>query len=170
MMAMANTIHWAYAEQYNFRLVLVKSDKSLCYVGSPGEGLVEMQQHCAKQFPSADFVQDLQALREYQYAIEAWLAGSREASSLPLDVAGTEFQRSIWQALQEIPYGQTISYSELAERIGKPQAVRAVASAVGANPLLLFIPYHRVIRKNGDATGFRGGMELKHHLLKTEQD
>ncbi|ALS75291.1 cysteine methyltransferase [Planococcus rifietoensis] len=170
MMAMAQTIRWAYAEQHGFRLLLAKSGKGLCYVGSPGEGLVEMQQHCAKRFPSADFVQDPQALTEYQYTIEAWLAGSRETYSLPLDVAGTEFQRSIWQALQEIPYGQTVSYSELAERIGKPQAIRAAGSAVGANPLLLFIPCHRVIRKNGDATGFRGGMELKHHLLKTEQN
>lgn len=128
-----------------------------------------MQQHCAKRFPSADFVQDPQALKEYQYAIEAWLAGSREPSSLPLDVAGTEFQHSIWQALQEIPYGYTISYSELAERIGKPKAVRAAASAVGANPLILFIPCHRVIRKSGSVTGFRGGMELKHHLLEMER-
>lgn len=170
MMAMAQTIHWAYAEHHGFRLLLAKSSKGLCYVGSSGEGLVEMQQHCAKRFPNADFVQDQQALREYQYAIEAWLGGSRETSSLPLDVGGTEFQHSIWQALQEIPYGQTISYSELAERIGKPQTVRAAGSAVGANPLLLFIPCHRVIRKSGDVTGFRGGMELKHHLLETEKD
>ncbi|MDE0583446.1 methylated-DNA--[protein]-cysteine S-methyltransferase [Planococcus sp. A6] len=166
---MAQTIRWAYAEQYGFRLLLAKSDKGLCYVGSPGEGLAEMQQHCAKRFPSADFVQDPQALKEYQYAIEAWLAGSRETSPLPLDIAGTEFQRSIWIALQEIPYGHTISYSELAEHIGKPKAVRAAASAVGANPLLLFIPCHRVIRKSGNVTGFRGGMELKHHLLETER-
>lgn len=166
---MAQTIRWAYAEQCGFRLVLAKSDKGLCYVGSPGEGAIELQQYCAKRFPSAEFVQDPQALTEYQYAIEAWLTGSSESSSLPLDVAGTEFQRSIWQALQEIPHGQTVSYSELAERIDKPQAIRAAGSAVGANPLLVFIPCHRVIRKNGDVSGFRGGMALKHHLLKTEQ-
>ncbi|MEZ0480823.1 methylated-DNA--[protein]-cysteine S-methyltransferase [Planococcus sp. SSTMD024] len=166
---MAHTIRWAYAEQHGFRLLLAKSDEGLCYVGSPGEGIVEMQQHCAKRFPSADFIQDEEALKEYQYAIEAWLTGSHEEFPLPLDVEGTVFQRSIWQVLQEIPYGQTISYSELAERIGKPKAVRAAASAVGANPLLLFIPCHRVIRKSGNVTGFRGGMALKHHLLETER-
>lgn len=166
---MARTIRWAYAEQHGFRLLLAKSDKGLCYVGSPGEGLIEMQQHCTKRFRGADFVQDESALKEYKYAIEAWLAGSREKFPLPLDVEGTAFQRSIWQALQEIPYGRTISYSDLAEHIGKPKAVRAAGSAVGANPLLLFIPCHRVIRKSGDVTGFRGGMALKNHLLELER-
>lgn len=166
---MAQTIRWAYAERHGFRLLIAKSEKGLCYVGSPGEGLIEMQQYCAKRFPSADFVQDEAALKDYQYAIETWLAGCHEQFPLPLDVEGTAFQRSIWQALQEIPYGQTISYSELAERIGKPKAVRAAGSAVGANPLLLFIPCHRAIRKNGDVTGFRGGMALKNHLLEMER-
>ncbi|MGM0898468.1 MAG: methylated-DNA--[protein]-cysteine S-methyltransferase [Bacillota bacterium] len=167
---MADTIRWAFAEKNGFRLHLASTERGLCYVGSPGEGPEKMKEHCSKRFPGAEFVQDGEALKDYKLALEAWLAGSNENFSLPLDAEGTIFQRAIWQALQDIPYGQTISYSELAERIGKPQAVRAAGSAVGANPLLVFIPCHRVIRKSGDVTGFRGGMALKHHLLELERN
>lgn len=166
---MTETIRWAYAGQGDFKLTLARTDRGLCYVGSPGEGPEELERHCIKRFPDAQFIHDPPALKDYRESLESLLMGSSESFHLPFDTAGTDFQRSIWQALLKVPHGQTISYSELAASVGKPQAVRAAGSAVGANPLLVFVPCHRVIRKSGDVSGFRGGMPLKHHLLKMEQ-
>ena len=87
---------------------------------------------------------------------------------LPLDVRGTAFQERVWQALREIPPGSTVSYAELAARIGSPKAVRAVGSACGANPLAVAIPCHRVLRSNGDLSGYRWGLERKRALLLRE--
>lgn len=91
-----------------------------------------------------------------------------ETFTIPIDVYGTAFQLAVWNTVREIPYGETHSYSEIAERIQKPNAVRAVGTAVGANPLLITIPCHRVIGKNGKLTGFRGGLAMKKELLKLE--
>lgn len=100
-------------------------------------------------------------LREY-------FAGERRAFDLPLDAAGTDFQRSVWRALCAIPYGETRSYRELAEAIGNPSAVRAVARANGANPLSIVVPCHRVIGADGTLTGYAGGLEMKARLLALE--
>ena len=101
-------------------------------------------------------------LREY-------FAGTRTGFDLPLAPHGTEFQRSVWRQLQAIPYGETISYGELARRVGNPKASRAVGSANGANPLPIVIPCHRVIAGNGTLGGFGGGLPMKQTLLALEQ-
>lgn len=102
-------------------------------------------------------------------AIDAYLAG-HGALKLPYHLdRGTPLQRAVWLALAKIPYGETVSYSTLAERVGFPRAVRAIASACGANPLPLLIPCHRVIAKDGGLGGFSlGGVEVKEHLLALE--
>jgi AraC family transcriptional regulator of adaptative response/methylated-DNA-[protein]-cysteine methyltransferase len=87
---------------------------------------------------------------------------------LPLDVRGTAFQQRVWQALREIPAGQTASYSEVARRIGAPASVRAVAHAVASNPLAVAIPCHRVVRTDGALAGYRWGIERKRALLERE--
>ena len=89
---------------------------------------------------------------------------------LPLDIQGTAFQQQVWQALREIPSGQTASYRDIAERIGKPQAVRAVAGACAANKLAVIIPCHRVVRNDGAISGYRWGVERKRQLLKIEAE
>jgi methylated-DNA-[protein]-cysteine S-methyltransferase len=101
-------------------------------------------------------------LREY-------FARQRTGFDVPLAPRGTEFQRSVWRQLQEIPYGETISYGELARRVGNPKASRAVGSANGANPLPIVIPCHRVIAGNGTLGGFGGGLPTKQILLALEQ-
>jgi methylated-DNA-[protein]-cysteine S-methyltransferase len=101
-------------------------------------------------------------LREY-------FAGSRTGFDLPLAPEGTAFQRAVWRQLQDIPYGETISYGELARRIGNPKASRAVGSANGANPLPIVIPCHRVIAGDGSLGGFGGGLPTKQTLLTLEQ-
>lgn len=88
---------------------------------------------------------------------------------IDLDIQGTEFQKQVWQALLSIPVGQTLSYSQLAEKIGKPKAFRAVASACGANKLAVVVPCHRIIGSNGSITGYRWGVERKKEILKYEQ-
>ena len=104
----------------------------------------------------------IRQLREY-------FAGKRTRFDLPLAPKGTEFQRAVWRQLQEIPYGETISYGELARRVGNPKASRAVGAANGANPLPIVIPCHRVIAGDGSIGGFGGGLPIKEILLALEQ-
>ena len=102
--------------------------------------------------------------------LTAWFAGDARAfDGLPLDPGGTPFQARVWTALRQIPYGATLSYGELAAALGQPTAVRAVARANGANPISLIIPCHRLIGKDGDLTGYAGGLARKARLLALEQ-
>jgi methylated-DNA-[protein]-cysteine S-methyltransferase len=102
-------------------------------------------------------------------AFERYFAGDREAlKAVPWTTGGTEFQRSVWQALTTIPVGETWSYAQLAAAIGKPKAVRAVGLANGANPIPIVVPCHRVIGANGSLTGFGGGLDRKRWLLRHE--
>jgi methylated-DNA-[protein]-cysteine S-methyltransferase len=107
-------------------------------------------------------------VREAIRQLREYFAGKRVAFDLPLAPTGTGFQRSVWRQLQEIPYGQTISYGELARRVGNPKAARAVGSANGANPLPIVIPCHRVIAGDGSLGGFGGGLPTKQKLLALE--
>jgi methylated-DNA-[protein]-cysteine S-methyltransferase len=101
--------------------------------------------------------------------IDAYFAGDLKDFSLPLAPAGTDFQRRVWLALADIPYGATESYGELALRVGNPKACRAVGLANGRNPIPLVLPCHRVIGANGSLTGYGGGLELKRSLLDHER-
>ena len=98
----------------------------------------------------------------------AYARGERSRFDLPLAPAGTAWQRAVWQALTEIPYGETISYGELAARLGKPQAARAVGHANGSNPIPLIVPCHRVVGADGSLTGYGGGLDIKERLLAHE--
>jgi methylated-DNA-[protein]-cysteine S-methyltransferase len=100
--------------------------------------------------------------------LKQYFAGKRVDFDLPLAPEGTEFQRTVWRRLQEIPYGETISYGELAKRVGNPKASRAVGAANGSNPIPIVIPCHRVIGSNGKLTGFGGGLPTKERLLALE--
>jgi len=108
-------------------------------------------------------------LIEAERQIQEYFAGRRTAFALPLDVAGTPFQRAVWNALLTIPFGQTRTYGEIARQIGSPAAVRAVGAANGRNPVSIVAPCHRVIGANGKLTGFAGGLEAKARLLALEQ-
>lgn len=101
--------------------------------------------------------------------LQQYFDGERRSFDLPLAAQGTAFQHSVWRELQRIPYGQTISYGELARRIGKPRACRAVGLANGANPLPIIVPCHRVIGADGSLTGFGGGLPIKRQLLALER-
>jgi methylated-DNA-[protein]-cysteine S-methyltransferase len=100
--------------------------------------------------------------------LSAYFAKTRHEFDLPIDVKGTEFQTSVWKALQRIPYGQTVSYLDIAKHIGNPKAVRAVGLANGKNPIAIVIPCHRVIGSNKTLTGYAGGLARKQFLLNLE--
>ena len=102
-------------------------------------------------------------LREY-------FCGDREVFDLPLDLVGTDFQKEAWLALASVPYGETTSYGEQAERIGRKGAFRAVGAANGKNPVPIVLPCHRIVGANGALTGFAGGLDIKQRLLALEQD
>lgn len=109
------------------------------------------------------------ALAEAKRQLEEYFAGERRDFDLPLSPHGTAFQRRVWAELRRIPFGETISYGELAARIGKPSASRAVGAANGRNPLPVVVPCHRVIGSDGRLTGFGGGLPTKQALLDLEQ-
>jgi len=113
-----------------------------------------------------DATQPILALAVRQ--LDEYFAGQRRRFSVPLDVAGTAFQRSVWEGLQSIPFGETRSYGQLAAQIGRPTAVRAVGAANGRNPISIMTPCHRVLGATGKLTGFAGGLEVKARLLALE--
>lgn len=111
---------------------------------------------------------DHAVLREAAAQLQAYIAGERDEFDLPLDPAGTDFQRDVWAALLEIPYGQTATYGELADRLDRPGAARAVGAATGRNPISIVVPCHRLVGSTGALTGFAGGIETKRWLLEHE--
>ena len=111
---------------------------------------------------------DNAVLRETARQLGEYFAGQRRTFDLPLDFVGTEFQRQVWAALLAIPFGETRSYRDIAQRIGNPQAVRAVGAANGRNPISIIAPCHRVIGASGSLTGFAGGLPAKQYLLALE--
>ena len=100
--------------------------------------------------------------------VTAYLEGRLQVFNLPLDMAGTSFQRSVWQALLTVPFGRTASYQQMADAVGNPKAVRAVGAANGKNPVSIIVPCHRIIGKNGSLTGYGGGIWRKEWLLRHE--
>lgn len=107
-------------------------------------------------------------LMETEKQLREYFCGKRQRFTLTLDFNGTEFQKKVWHALLDIPFGETRSYGEIAREIGHPDAVRAVGAANGRNPISIITPCHRVIGANGKLTGFAGGLEVKVFLLKIE--
>jgi methylated-DNA-[protein]-cysteine S-methyltransferase len=153
-------ISYAWYESPVGPLLLAGSHTALHYVSfSTGKHAAAIEPRWTED--CSMFTEAIRQLAEY-------FSGERKTFTLELDPPGTEFQRSVWTELREIPYGETISYKQLAERISKPRAVRAVGAANGANPIPIIIPCHRVIGHDGGLTGFGGGLPLKKRLLELE--
>ena len=145
------------------RLKLVASDKGLA--------AVLWENDSPRRVPLTDLKEDANhpVLRKAEQQLREYFAGKRRSFSLPLDMQGTPFQKDVWQALLDIPFGETRSYGELARLLGRPSASRAVGAANGRNPLSIVVPCHRVIGTSGKLTGFAGGIETKAHLLDLER-
>jgi AraC family transcriptional regulator, regulatory protein of adaptative response / methylated-DNA-[protein]-cysteine methyltransferase len=150
------------------RLLVASTAKGVCAVsmGSSDDALLRA---LAAEYPAATLSRDTGDLREWTERILAHLSGAEPRLDLPLDIRATSFEWQVWQALAAIPYGETRSYGEVAEAIGRPSAVRAVASACGRNPVALAIPCHRVVPASGGAGGYRWGTARKQKLLAAER-
>ena len=150
---------YAYVESPIGRLLLVASENgNLQEINFPG-----------RRAPQSDWREEATPLVETIRQLRAYWAGELRDFDLPLAPEGTPFQHLVWDALCKIPYGETISYGQLARRIGNPKASRAVGLANGSNPIPIVIPCHRVIGSNGKLTGYGGGLEIKEKLLALEQ-
>jgi len=129
-----------------------------------GDDAMRLADHMEERFADAE---RSEADELTQRVVDA-LDSAIDDPSIPVDPSGTDFQKAVWRALREIPAGATVTYSELARRIGRPDSVRAVASACGANPIAVIVPCHRVIGKDGSLTGYAWGIDKKRMLLERE--
>jgi O-6-methylguanine DNA methyltransferase len=162
-------VHSAWVDSPIGGIRIAATQRGLAYVELPhasGRGLAGWLRRCA---PDAKVDEDPAPSRTVAAQLVEYLEGRRREFDLPLDLRGTPFQLRVWQALREIPYGETRSYRDVARQIRRPAAVRAVGAANGANPLALVVPCHRVIAASGRLGGYGGGLALKARLLAMEQ-
>lgn len=155
-------MYYCYLDTPIGELLLAGDDDGLAMIGFPKGSM--------RRNAEPDWIFNEKPLTAARRQLREYFAGKRRSFDLPLRLSGTEFQQSVLRALQEIPYGETVSYGEIARRIGRPRAVRAVGAANGRNPLPIVIPCHRVIGKGGDLTGFGGGLDTKEALLRLEAE
>ncbi len=163
------TIRTAFADCPFGRLLVGATDKGVCFLGfaEPDNALLgDLQQ----RFPRALLVADDQALAGTVRAVLDFLEEPAEALDLPLDLRGTAFQQRVWQTLCRIPPGETRTYAQLAEMVGNPRAIRAVARSCATNPVSLAVPCHRVVGSDGNLTGYRWGVPRKRALLELERE
>ncbi len=140
----------------------------LCRIGLPGEHPADRERWLARWFGPEKPEENAEALAPVVSQLREYFSRIRRRFDLPLDLRGTEFQRRVWAELLNIPYGQTVSYGELARRVGRPEAARAVGGAVGANPIPIIVPCHRVIGTDRSLVGYGGGLDVKAALLRLE--
>ncbi|WP_321796559.1 bifunctional DNA-binding transcriptional regulator/O6-methylguanine-DNA methyltransferase Ada [Caballeronia sp. J97] len=162
------TVRYATAATPLGTVLVAATDKGVCKIAF-GDDAHTLVDELAADFAQAERIEDAAKLEPFVAQIRAYLQGTRERFDLPLDIGATAFQRRVWDALRRIPYGQTRSYTDIAESLGSPRAVRAVANACASNPVALAIPCHRVIGKDGAIAGYRWGKPRKETLLDTER-
>ncbi|MBS7637616.1 methylated-DNA--[protein]-cysteine S-methyltransferase [Candidatus Bathyarchaeota archaeon] len=121
-----------------------------------------------RKITSSKPIRDARRFTKIEGLLEEYFRGNKVIFDIPLDLNGTEFQKDVWRAIYKVPFGRLSSYGRIAEEIGRPKAVRAVGNAVGANPLPIVIPCHRIIRADGGLGGYGGGIDLKLYLLSIE--
>ena len=177
--AIAAVIRYTFTDSPLGRMLIAATDKGICSIqfadsladdrsSAVGDD-EQLQQGLVREFPFATRRRDDQALHSWKETLARVIRGQEPNSSLPLDIRATAFQRRVWEALQEIPRGETRSYSAVARKIGMPKATRAVARACATNPVAVAIPCHRVVRRDGNPGGYRWGMERKDQLLALER-
>ena len=163
----ATTIRYAVGACSLGQVLVAASPKGICSI-MLGDDPEALTRDLRDRFPKADLVDDDPAFQSTVDQVIALVEAPGMGLDLPLDIAGTAFQRRVWEALRAIPAGQVASYKEIADRIGQPKAVRAVAGACAANALAIAIPCHRVVHSGGSASGYRWGVERKRVLLARE--
>ena len=155
-------MYYCYMESPIGELLLAGESDALAMIGFPKGAM--------RRDPGPDWIYNEKPFAEARRQLDEYFSGERRDFDLPLRLEGSEFQVSVLNALQKIPYGETVSYGEIAKRIGRPKAVRAVGAANGRNPIPIVVPCHRVIGSTGDLTGFGGGLDTKEALLRLEAE
>jgi AraC family transcriptional regulator of adaptative response/methylated-DNA-[protein]-cysteine methyltransferase len=162
-------IRFAIAQSFLGWVLVAATEQGICAIDF-GETSQVLAQQLRVRFPKAQLRDNDPTFATWIAQVTAFIEAPRRGLDLPLDIQGTAFQRRVWKALQEIPPGKTESYTEVAERIGSPTAARAVARACASNTIAIAIPCHRVVRSNGDLSGYRWGIERKRALLAREAE
>jgi AraC family transcriptional regulator of adaptative response/methylated-DNA-[protein]-cysteine methyltransferase len=162
-------VHYATAQTALGIVLVAATAKGICKIAF-GDDPATLEADLAQELSQAKRIEDQERLAPFIAQIDAYLRGTREHFDLPLDIRATAFQQRVWDALRRIPYGQTRSYTDIAETLGSPRAVRAVANACASNPVALAIPCHRVVHKDGALAGYRWGTARKLALLSAEKE
>jgi len=166
-----NQINIQYYKTKYAEFILGSYDNKLCLLDFRYRKMRTTVDNRLKNGLSAVFVeQDDEILKETRKQLDEYFDMRRKDFDIPLITVGTEFQKSVWEALQKVPYGTTSTYLQLSKDLGNQKAVRAVANANGANSIAIIIPCHRIIGSNGELTGYGGGLPLKKRLLKLENN
>lgn len=163
---------FAYFQYYNSpcgKIILASVDGYLCLCDWAEKSCAERNKRRLARLLDADFKEETSSVLQRATAqLDEYFAGERRVFDLPLKPVGTDFQRKVWAALLDIPYGETRTYKEIAQRVDNLKGIRAVAQAIGANGICIVIPCHRVIGSDHSLTGFAGGLEAKRTLLRIE--
>jgi AraC family transcriptional regulator of adaptative response/methylated-DNA-[protein]-cysteine methyltransferase len=176
--AVAAVVRYTITDSPLGRMLIAATDKGICSIqfadslaagDRSADDDAQLQQGLIREFPFANRRRDDGALEPWKATLARVIRGQEPNTSLPLDIRATAFQRLVWEALQQIPRGETRSYSAVARKIGMPKATRAVARACATNPVAVAIPCHRVVRQDGNPGGYRWGMERKDQLLAIER-
>ena len=155
-------MYYCYVDTPIGELLLAGTENALSLIGFPKGSM--------RRDPGPDWIFKEEPFEKVRQQLREYFEGKRREFDIPLSLAGTDFQLSVWHELREIPYGTTVSYGEVAKRIDNPKAVRAVGAANGRNPIPIIVPCHRVIGSHGDLTGFGGGLDTKEALLRLEAE
>ncbi|MDP8171093.1 methylated-DNA--[protein]-cysteine S-methyltransferase [Pasteurella skyensis] len=168
---MKNLVNISYHKTKIGELIIGSFEDKICILDFCYRKMRQTVDNRIKKYLNADFVeQENDVISQTKKQIDEYLQGQRTAFDVPLLFLGTDFQKQVWNALMTIPYGKMVSYLDVATKINHPKAVRAVASANGANAIALIVPCHRVIESNGNLGGYGGGLPVKKRLLKLEQE
>lgn len=166
-----NSIHIQYYNSPCGEIVLASMGNELCLCDWNKMPCAERNKHRLAKYMNAEFKAETSyVLEQTKKQLDEYFTGTRKAFDIPLHPVGTEFQQQVWNALLEIPYGETRSYKDIALNIANLKGIRAVAQAIGANGISILIPCHRVIGSNHSLTGFAGGIEAKRILLQIERE
>lgn len=162
-------VYWTRTTLANdWDVAVATTEHGLCYLALPRDSVQGLRNWVARHIDGSLLQEDPLALEPVVQELNEYFSGLRREFSGPVDLYGTPFQVAVWRALLKIPYGETRSYQDIAIAIGRPNAVRAVGMANGANPVPIVVPCHRVIGKNGSLTGYSGGLDIKTLLLQQE--
>lgn len=167
--SMTKDVYYSKLSMKEWSFYVAASHTGLCFIGSSPADKEELLQWVEKNRQDTVLKEDASVLSPYITQLEEYLTRKRKLFTLPTDVQGTLFQKQVWRELSKIPYGKTTTYGAIAQSLGKSiSAARSVGTAVGKNPLMIVYPCHRVVPKNGQPRGFRGGLKMKHQLLTLE--